>query len=178
MYDQDSSTVVAVPDVILCDASDLDFSQAGSVQASSPKDPQLQSQGWLWFNNLGVSNEVGNLLYQGETPLRAGRIRIFTADVSWRYGFSFSTAIKTPLGRTFPTDEAWRFPGLFRYGIVLFQRQTDQTLRAWTVREATAETPQEIEIDSGLDLYCGINDVKGKFGDNSGSFDLYLQVLA
>lgn len=167
---------VAIPDLVTCDASDLDFNQASSVQSNMPQDPVLQNAGWLWFNNLGVNNEAGVRLYEGETPLRVSQIRIFPADVSWRYGFSFATSVKTPLGKSIPTPSDWRYPGMARYGMVLFQVDAGQ-MKVWKILESDANTPQQITLNPSLDIYININDGKGSYGDNSGSFDIYIQPI-
>lgn len=167
---------LSLPDAILCEGSDLDLTQVFRVQATQSQDPSLSN--WLWFNNISVNNEAGTQLYQAETPLRAHRIRIFASDVAWRYGFSFSTAVRTPLGRGTVTEAAFRFPGLFRYGLVLFQPQTNGQLKAWQISATSRETPQEIELNPDLDIHIAVNDDKGRYGDNSGSIDLYIQRIS
>ncbi len=166
-----------LPEVITCDFSDLSFDRSPSVEAMEPKDPDLLSQGWLWFNNLGVNSETGTKLYRQGQPLRAAQIRVFAADVSWRYGFSFATLVKTPLGKKFIVDEAWRFPQLCRYGTILFQPTGNSRVTAWQLQEATVAQPQEITLNSTFDILVSVNDQKGKYADNSGSFDLYIQVV-
>lgn len=170
-----TSATSAIPEPITCDGSDLDLTQAFPIQATPSQDPS--HTGWLWFNNISVNNEMGTRLYQGEHPLRAGRIQIFATDVAWRYGFSFSTAVRTPLGRSTVTDEGFRFPGLFRYGLVLFQPQSDGQLRAWQISATHRDSPQNIDLDPNLDILVAVNDDKGRYGDNSGSVDLNVKVL-
>jgi hypothetical protein len=164
-----------LPTVVTCNGHDMDFSDVCSVQASRVDDPGLKN--WLLLNNLSVNNEPGNLIYLEETPLRASRILVFPDDVAWRYGFSFATAIKSPLGKKIPTSPEWRFGGLAKYGIVLYQKTSDQTLKAWQIQDTNAANPQEIELDPEQDIYVNVNDLKGSYGDNSGSFDLYIRIL-
>jgi len=173
--EQGTETTSALPDPITCDGSDLDFTQGFAVQAAAPQDSTLTD--WLWFNNISVNTEVGTQLYHGETLLKASRIQIFASDVAWRYGFSFSTAVRTPLGRNVTTDTGFRFPGLFRYGLVLFQPQADGQLRAWQISATHRDSPQEILLDPNLEIRIAVNDDKGRYGDNSGSVDLYIRVL-
>lgn len=174
-FEQGTSETVSFPDVIICDGSDLHVDQSFSIQATESKDPLLS--GWLWFNNLSVNNEAGTRLYQGDHPFRAARVRVFASDVAWRYGFSFTTSVKTPLGRNVVTPDSYRFPGLLKYGLVLFQRQPDSQLRAWQIAATDKEGAQEIELSSDLDILVGVNDDKGHYSDNSGSIDLYIQPL-
>ncbi len=168
---------VVIPDVVTCDASDLDFNLASSVQSNVPEDPVLQNAGWLWFNNLGVNNEVGVRLYKGNTSLRAGQIKIFPADVAWRYGFSFATSIRSALGKQVPTPADWRYPGMARYGLVVFQPE-DQQIKVWKLTDSDFNTAQTLDLNPSSDIYVNINDGKGSYGDNSGSFDIYLQVIS
>jgi hypothetical protein len=165
------------PDSVICNASDLDFKMVPSIDAITPKDTELAAIGWLWYNNLGVNNEVGSLLLGQAQPLRASRIKLFTADVSWRYGFSFSTAIKTSLGKNMPAPSDWRFPGLLKYGVVLYQRINEREIKAWKINETTAHAPQEIQLDPAADIFLNINDARGSYNDNSGSFDIYIQII-
>lgn len=164
-----------IPTVVTCNGNDINFSDVCSVQASTVTDPTLKD--WILLNNLSVNSEPGNLLYLEDKPLRASRIRLFPDDVAWRYGFSFATAIKSPLGKMIPTSSEWRFAGLAKYGIVLYQKNSDQMLKAWQIQETTGVNPQEIELDPDLDIYVNVNDLKGSYGDNSGSFDLYIRIL-
>jgi hypothetical protein len=162
-----------IPQQITCDGSDLDWSQALVIEGIQPGEEALQA--WMGFHGLRVNQELGNILRWQERPLRAGRIRFFVKNVAWRYGFSFSTGIKSPLGKGIPTPPEWRYPGLCRYGIVLFQPNAQ--LVAHQVFEASLEQPQEVDLDPNLDIAFNVNDAKGSYGDNSGSFDVYLQVV-
>ncbi len=176
--DQISTPLEAgLPDVVSCDGSDLNFGLASSVQANTPEDEALQAAGWLWFNNIGVNNETGVRLYQGETPLRANQIQVFPSDVSWRYGFSFATAIREPLGKKLPTPSDWRYPGMARYGLVLFQPDPPQ-IKAWKLISSTVEAPQHITLDPNQDIFINVNDAKGSYGDNSGSLDVFIKILS
>lgn len=166
--------LAAVPVQITCDGSDLDWSQALVIEGNRPTEEGLQD--WLYFQELRVNQELGNILHWEERPLRASRIRFFVSNVAWRYGFSFSTGIKSPLGKGIPTPDGWRYPGLCRYGIVLFQPNAQ--LVAHQVQEASPEQPQEVELDPNLDIAFNVNDAKGSYGDNSGSFDVYVQVVS
>ncbi len=162
-----------IPQQITCDGSDLDWSQALVIEGIQPGEEALQA--WMGFYGLRVNQELGNILRWQERPLRAGRIRFFVKNVAWRYGFSFSTGIKSPLGKGIPTPPEWRYPGLCRYGIVLFQPNAQ--LVAHQVFEASLEQPQEVDLDPNLDIAFNVNDAKGSYGDNSGSFDVYVQVV-
>lgn len=166
--------LASIPAQITCDGSDLDWSQALVIEGSRPEEEGLQA--WIVFRELRVNQELGNILYWEERPLRANRIRFFASNVSWRYGFSFSTGIKSPLGKGIPTPDNWRYPGLCRYGIVLFQPKAQ--LVAYQVQEASLEQPQEVDLDPNLDIAFNVNDAKGSYGDNSGSFDVYVQVVS
>lgn len=166
--------LVSIPAQITCDASDLDWSQAFVVEGHRPEEEGLQN--WLGFQGLRVNQEAGNILHWEGQPLRASRIRFFVRNVAWRYGFSFSTGIKSPLGKGIPTPENWRYPGLSRYGIVLFQPKAQ--LVAYQVQEASPEQPQEVELDPQLDIAFNVNDAKGSYSDNSGYFDVYVQVVS
>ncbi|MEN9238133.1 MAG: hypothetical protein Q6K80_07965 [Thermostichus sp. DG_1_6_bins_120] len=163
-----------VPQQITCDASDLDWSQALVIEGKRPEDEKLQ--GWIHFHGLRVNQELGSILHWEGRPLRASRIRFFVSDVAWRYGFNFSTSIKSPLGKGIPTPDNWRYPGLCRYGIVLFQPNAQ--LVAHQVQEASLEQPQEVDLDPNLDIAFNVNDARGSYGDNSGSFDVYVQVVS
>ncbi|MEN9224273.1 MAG: hypothetical protein Q6L60_08660 [Thermostichus sp. HHBFW_bins_43] len=163
-----------IPPQITCDGSDLDWSQALVIEGIQLQEEALQA--WMGFHGLRVNQELGNILRWQERPLRASRIRFFVRNVAWRYGFSFSTGIKSPLGKGIPTPQGWRYPGLCRYGIVVFQPNTQ--LVAHQVFEASPEQPQEVELDPNLDIAFNVNDAKGSYGDNSGSFDVYLQVVS
>lgn len=165
--------LASVPAQITCDSSDLDWSQALVIEGSRPEEEGLQA--WICFRGLRVNQDLGNILRWEERPLRASRIRFFVNNVAWRYGFSFSTGIKSPLGKGIPTPDSWRYPGLCRYGIVLFQPNAQ--LVAYQVQEASLEQPQEVDLDPNLDIGFNVNDAKGSYGDNSGSFDVYLQVV-
>ncbi|MFS8969557.1 hypothetical protein [Synechococcus sp. 'PEA 65AY6A-5F PE A'] len=162
-----------VPPEITCDGSDLDWSQAVVIEGSQPQEENLQ--GWIAFCGLRVNHEAGNVLYWQGQPLRASRIRFFVRNVAWRYGFSFSTSIRSPLGKGIPTPSEWRYPGLCRYGLVLFQ--PNARLVARQVWESSPEQPQEVDLDPNLDIAFNVNDAKGSYGDNSGSFDIYVQVV-
>ncbi|MDX2270875.1 MAG: hypothetical protein NW237_02860 [Cyanobacteriota bacterium] len=175
--EHDALDLSTLPEMVSSDASDLDFSQASTVDGIEPEDADLKAGGWLWYNNLAVNNEVGNLLLKDGDPLKAGRIRFFISDIHWRYGFSFSTAIRSPLGKMIPTPDGWRFSGLLRYAIVLFQPISDKEVKAWRINESSRETPQEVILDFQQPIYFNINDSRGSYGDNSGSFDVYVQVV-
>ncbi|MGY2975588.1 hypothetical protein [Thermostichus sp. MS-CIW-37] len=163
-----------IPRQITCDGSDLDWSQALAIEGIQPEEEALQA--WMAFRDLRVNQEAGNILRWQGRPLRASRIRFFPRNVAWRYGFSFSTSIRSPLGKGIPTPEEWRYPGLCRYGIVLFQPNAQ--LVAHQVFKSSPEQPQEVDLDPNLDIAFNINDAKGSYGDNSGSFDIYLQVVS
>jgi hypothetical protein len=163
-----------VPPEITCDGSDLDWSQAVVIEGSQPQEENLQ--GWIAFCGLRVNHEAGNVLYWQGQPLRASRARFFVRNVAWRYGFSFSTSIRSPLGKGIPTPPDWRYPGLCRYGLVLFQPNVQLVARQ--VWESSPEQPQEVDLDPNLDIAFNVNDAKGSYSDNSGSFDIYVQVVS
>ncbi|MGQ9837849.1 MAG: hypothetical protein ACUVRV_07750 [Cyanobacteriota bacterium] len=71
-----------------------------------------------------------------------------------------------------PPDN-WCYPGFCRYGIVLLQPKAQ--LVVYQVQEAFPEQPQGVDLNPNLDTAFNINDAKGSYGDNSGSFDVYLQ---
>ncbi|NJK72776.1 MAG: hypothetical protein HC926_05920 [Synechococcaceae cyanobacterium SM2_3_60] len=101
------------------------------------------------------------------------------ADVGWRYGFSFATAVRTPLGRGMAVDAAWRFPNLLRYGAILFQPQGDgDQIIAHQLTDSSLAEPQIIDLNPDWDVYVAINDQKQAYEDNNGSLDVYLRILA
>lgn len=163
-----------VPPEITCDGSDLDWSQAAAIEGTQPQEENLQ--GWIAFYGLRVNQEPGNILHWQGQPLRASRIRFFVKNVAWRYGFSFSTSIRSPLGKGIPTPSEWRYPGLCRYGLVLFQ--PNARLVARQVWESSPEQPQEVDLDPNLDIAFNVNDAKGSYSNNRGSFDIYVQVVS
>ncbi len=168
---------ISLPAPCTCAFDDLDLSQAPSINAMQPNIGDWQ--GWYWFNNIGVSPETGTQLFVNETPLRASRIQLVVTDVGWRYGFSFATAVRTPLGRGTAVDESWRFPSLLRYGAVLFQPQGDTNqVIAHQLTDSSAAEPQIIELNPEWDVFVAINDQKQAYEDNNGSIDVYLRVLA
>jgi hypothetical protein len=59
---------------------------------------------------------------------------------------------------------------------VLFQPNVQLVARQ--VWESSPEQPQEVDLDPNLDIAFNVNDAKGSYSDNSGSFDIYVQVVS
>lgn len=168
---------IVLPDAATCVFDDLDLSQTASINAVTPSNGDWKD--WHWFNNIGVSNECGTQLFLHSQPLRAHQIKVIVTDVGWRYGFSFATAVRSPLGRGTHVDADWRFPGLFRYGAVIYQLHEDsQTAIVYQLSESSLEAPQVINLNPDWDVFVNINDQKQAYHDNNGSLDLYLTVVA
>lgn len=164
-----------IPNTVLADAVGLSFDQAHRLKAATPTQDGLQD--WLLFQQGRVAHEPGNVLYEGDAPLRASRIQAFPGLVGWRYGFNFTTNIHSALGKKVVTPDGWRFPGLARYGLVIYQPTPEGQLRAWTVWESKPENPQMIELDPNQNIYINVNDTRNAYGDNNGSFELFVKKI-
>ncbi|MEN9251245.1 MAG: hypothetical protein Q6L58_02245 [Thermostichales cyanobacterium BF3_bins_165] len=175
----DSPVLEQIPETITTDCAGLNWEQVSSLSPHPPQDANLAADGWLWFNNVAVNHEEGSLLLGFDNqPLRGQQLLVVALDVHWRYGFSFSTAIRSPLGKNMPTPEGWRFPGLARYGMVIYQVTGPDSLRAWQIHSDRVDSPQEICLNPQERIFVNINDQRGSYSDNSGSFDLLVKVMA
>ena len=59
------------------------------------------------------------------------------------------------------------------FSIVLYQPNKNVQM----IKAVTSYDAQIINIDPNYDIYVTVNDQRGHYHDNSGAFDLYLEVL-
>jgi hypothetical protein len=144
--------------------------KSGIAYAQEPKNRSLALDGYLWWNNLSVSYEGGTRLFVSEnTPLRANQVEFYIDDLSWQYAVN-GPRINDPWGNGQQAPGDWFVPGMLQFGVIIFQAR-------WWGRVDRGINRKAIQ-QPGEDVLFNINDKRGTYGDNGGSFDLYLKVLS
>lgn len=147
-----------------------DPSKQGVAYAQTPLNRSLALDGYLWWNNLSVSYEGGTRLFVADDkPLRASQVEFYIDDLSWQYAVN-GPRIIDPWGNGQQAPQDWFVPGMLQFGIIIFQSR-------WWGRVDRGINRNAIQ-QPGEDILFNINDKRGTYGDNGGSFDLYLRVLS
>jgi len=123
---------------------------------------------WVW-NNFPVNIEGGVILNTPQGRLRAREIEIEITDCHWRYSFDLNgSTILTPRGNRQQAGGGWFAPFHSQFGIVYVNGGIG-TIYEGPNRYPIQKPDQDIRIN--------VNDKKGTYSDNSGSFDLRVKVL-
>lgn len=137
------------------------------------RDFQKKNASILWYNNLNVNHEGGSRLLVEDKPLRVKKIRIWASDVCWNFSNQPDTTIRTPKGLDIKASDAFRYPDLPPFCVVIYQ--VDGI--ALPVVGATSLEAETIELDEVKNVYVCINDKRGGYSKNSGAFDLNIEIL-
>lgn len=147
-----------------------DPGRQGIAYAQEPMNRSLALDGYLWWNNLPVSYEGGTRLFIADgNPLRANQVEFYIDDLSWKYAIN-TPRINDPWGNGQQAPQDWFVPGMLQFGIIIFQS-------TWWGRVDRGINRSAIQ-KPGEDILFNVNDKRGTYGDNGGSFDLYLKVLS
>ncbi len=139
----------------------------GGVRAAAkPKSKALADAGYSWFNNVGVNTNVTLNGTAGSTA-----ISVYASDIDWSYAFGSSPRIESPAGEGGTAGGGWQFPNAHRFGIVIFQGNN-----YWNVESTDPNNPTRITgLSNTTNIVATVNDTNGNYGDNWGSFDLYVR---
>ncbi|MCM1983213.1 hypothetical protein [Lyngbya confervoides] len=147
-----------------------EFLEPNNAYAQEPPNRSLALDGYLWWNNLSVSYEGGTRLLVDNQPLRASQVEFYIDDLSWQYALN-GPRITDPWGNGQQAPGDWFVPGMLQFGIIIFQSNS------WWGRVDRGINRKAIQRP-GEDILFNVNDKRGTYGDNGGSFDLYLKVLS
>jgi hypothetical protein len=130
-----------------------------------PRNSKALDSGFGWYNNCAVNNVTDLLGSSGTTA-----ISVYADDVDWMYAFG-GPHVTSPIGDGGIAGDGWRFPNAQRFGIVVFQGNN-----YWNVESTDPNNPTRITgLSNTTDILVTVNDTNGNYGDNGGSFDLYLR---
>jgi hypothetical protein len=148
----------------------MKFERDESAAVSSTM-PSLERDCYLWWNNLSVSYEGGTrLLGLDGQPLRASYVKFHILDLKWQYSLDGPTStITKATGTDQPAPGDFVFPRMAQFGILIFQD-------TWCGRVVDGDNEMSIQHPE-RDILFNVNDRKGTYGDNGGSFDLNLQIV-
>ncbi|MEB3200557.1 MAG: hypothetical protein VKK62_08540 [Synechococcaceae cyanobacterium] len=145
-----------------------DLPQPCLCDAQEPESRLLALQGFRRWNNLPVCYEGGVKLLLDGAPLRANGVEFLIEDLSWTNGLNLPR-IQDPWGNGKAAPEGWFASGMLELGIVIFQSRWVGRVDPGLNRVAIQKPDQ--------DILFNVNDKRGTYGDNGGSYDLLLRVL-
>jgi hypothetical protein len=141
------------------------------VNSQKPVRQFFVEEGYLYWNNLGVSNQSGACLYHNGNPLLARTIQVYCDDICWQYAYDgVNSTITSITGNNVQADNQWAYPGHFQFSILLFQKDGSSHFLYPGVNSLSLQTP-------GSPIYVNVNDTVGNYGDNSGSFDMHIKIV-
>ncbi len=125
------------------------------------------SGGYLFYMNNAVNYPGGCTLNGSEGSTQ---ISVYASHISWRYAVN-SEDVVSPTGDGGPAGGGWQYPNANRFGIVIYQGGN-----YWNVTSTDPNNPTVITgISNTTPVGVAVNDTTGNYGDNWGSFDLYLR---
>jgi hypothetical protein len=141
-------------------------------RAQAQQDVKPESvKGQMYHYKLPVNHQDGiRLLEPDGKPLRASHIRVWAPQVNWtaRAGMA---AITHPKGEGGMAEKSWRYPGLHILGVVLGNGREYHNV------VETGAPGQEFKFNGGADIFTNVNDLVNFYGDNSGSYNLIIEIL-
>lgn len=130
----------------------------------------------LTWTHLPVNFEYGTRLFANDRPFKARHINVWASDVTWSFSReSLHAVITSAAGHRERADSAWRYPTMYKFGIVLWQ-PNGIVLPVPNFIGADNE-PYEFQISIENEIILNVNDAIGTYQDNGGAFSLILQVL-
>lgn len=114
--------------------------------------------------------------YAGGTPIgdRATAVSVYISDLSWHFAGN-SGVITNPAGNGQDAGSGWQYPNAKQFGIVLYQNNGNY----WQIN---GTSPSNMTRITGLlntsPIYFAVNDTRGNYGDNWGSYIVCVQVDA
>jgi hypothetical protein len=136
------------------------------LKSTKPLQEAVRTAGYGWYNNVGVNLNTTLTDTVGSTA-----VSVYAADIRWRYAFGSSPDVTSPTGDGGTGGAGWQFPNAHRFGIVVFQGSN-----YWNVESTDPANPTKITgLSNTTPIVVSVNDTNGNYGDNSGSFDLYVR---
>ncbi len=128
---------------------------------------------FVTYGHMGVNFEGGVKLGGG---FSASKVEVYVDDIQWYNGPNDDggPAITSPLGNNVVSGNDFVYPEFYQLAIVL--RQDDGTVQR--VDSTDPANPNGFAIEPSLPLYFAVNDVKGTYGDNWGSYKVFIKILA
>jgi hypothetical protein len=143
------------------------------VQPKGVKGRKAVAGTQLEYDGNAVSLEGGTTLLDfGGQPLRASQIRVWAPRVTWRFALN-GQQMTSPVGLGTIAPANYVFPGFNNEGIIISQPNGF----AENVTASTRDQAQVFQVSNGQDLITNVNDAQGGYGDNTGSYDLVVEVV-
>jgi len=153
--------------------SALAFGSVGAQLLAEPiqtsDNATAQSRGWLTFENVRVDVRGGVRLVQADgSPLRASQISVWADDIRWQASYVDGMS-------TSPANNNDGFAGIY-----VFQKGGGS---CWLAASNTHPPGSNCSLSNQEDIYVMVNDgtignTNDGHGDNGGSFDLHVKVIA